>query len=173
MTDRIDRLEQALAALAQRMDAVEAQHRVSPGGLDVVLLDRLANRRGGAFESDRVRGGLSYAGSIHIDERPLVWQRELAAPASLEAAGEGLAALLGALGHTARVQILQHLCLEPTTSAELAERLQLSSTGKLYHHLDKLTAVGLVRQTERGVWEVAPEKVIPVLVLLGVARDLA
>ncbi|MEZ4320806.1 MAG: helix-turn-helix domain-containing protein [Myxococcota bacterium] len=172
MTDRLERLEALVDTLAERVDRLEARGGAEPGSLDLTLLERLGSRKGPRFEGSRVRGALTYAGSIRIDEAPLVWQRELGAPGALEAPPTEVAALLAAAGHPDRIAILTALCVERVASADLAERLGLASPGRLYHHLDKLAAVGLVRQVERGTWEIAPEKVIPVLVLLGIAADL-
>ena len=172
MTDRLEKLEALVDALTQRIEALEHRGGVEPGGLDLTLLERLGGRSGERFEDARIRGALTYAGSVRIDGQPLVWQRELAAPGVLDTPDSRVGAVLAAAGHADRIGILKALCTGRCTSHELVERLGFSSTGKLYHHLDKLTAAGLTRQVERGTWEIAGEKVIPILVLVGAAADL-
>jgi hypothetical protein len=47
------------------------------------------------------------------------------------------------------------------------------STGQLYHHLRSLTHCGIVEQDGRGSYRVAPRAVVPALVLLTAAADVA
>lgn len=59
----------------------------------------------------------------------------------------------------------------PTTA--LREAAGLASTGRLYHHLRPLTHCGLVEQDGRGSCRVAPAVVVPALVRLTAAADVA
>ncbi|RDH10603.1 ArsR/SmtB family transcription factor, partial [Tsukamurella pulmonis] len=83
-----------------------------------------------------------------------------------------LATVLGALGHPARIEIVQELLRGPRTAAELVERADGGSKGQLYHHLSTLTAAGVVDKGARGQYAVAPQKVVPALVALLTAADI-
>jgi ArsR family transcriptional regulator len=61
----------------------------------------------------------------------------------------------------------------PRGTGPLQEAAGLASTGQLYHHLRSLTHCGLVEQDGRGSYRVAPRAVVPALVLLGAAADVA
>lgn len=172
---KLDALEAQILALTTRVEQLEAERpaAVAPGttGLDLALLERLSSSI--PADADGFAGACTYAGSLRRDGAPLVWQRNLAVPGMLDTDVTGLADVLAAAGHPDRLAVLRALCAGPRASTALAEAVGAQSAGKLYHHLDKLQAVGLVRQVERGTWELPDEKVVPVLVLLGVATDLS
>ena len=48
----------------------------------------------------------------------------------------------------------------------------LTSTGRLYHHLRALSAARVVEQESRNRYRIAPEKVVPLLVLTVAAADV-
>ena len=54
-----------------------------------------------------------------------------------------------------------------TTAADLADTPGLGSTGQIYHHLRQLVGAGWLRATTRGRHEVPPERLVPLLVILG------
>jgi hypothetical protein len=170
MTDALNALRAELLALRERVDRLEARGG-SAGGLDHVLLERLGQPDPEA-PPGAIQGSLLYAGSLQVNEQPLVWQRNLSAPACADVDVETAASVLSAAGHPIRIALLKALCTGPRKGAELVELLELPTTGPLYHHLDKLTRVGWVRQESRGTWGLAPEKVIPTLVLFGLVDDL-
>ncbi len=176
MTDRIDDLEAKLERLTQRVEELEGSkgpstRAESSSGLDLALLERLSNRI--PANAPGLAGACTFAGSLRRDGEPLVWQRNLEVPGVLAGDVAGLAEVLAAAGHPDRLSVLKALCSGPRVSTALAEAVGAQSAGKLYHHLDKLQAVGLIRQVERGTWELPDEKVVPVLVLVGVATDLS
>jgi DNA-binding transcriptional ArsR family regulator len=83
-------------------------------------------------------------------------------------------AVLAALGHPARARIVRSLLAGGALgTADLQEAAGLGSTGQLYHHLRSLTYCGLVEQDARGSYRVAPGAVVPALVLLVAAADVA
>lgn len=61
----------------------------------------------------------------------------------------------------------------PRSTSALQEAAELASTGQLYHHLRTLTHSGLVEQDGRGSYRVNGRAVVPVLVLLTAAADVA
>ena len=174
MEARLTELEGAVAALTERIERLEsasaAPSRAGATGLDLLLLDRLAAATPDTPEG--LVGACTYAGSLRVDGAPLVWQRNLSVPDVLAGPLDGHADVLSALGHPVRLVVLRTLCGGPTSAAALAEAVGASSPGMLYHHLDILQGAGLIRQVERGTWEVPPARVVPLVVLFGIAEEL-
>ncbi|MFD0868489.1 DNA gyrase subunit B [Chlamydia abortus] len=83
------------------------------------------------------------------------------------------AKVLSALGHKQRLELLLEVWNEPLTGAELVERLNMGTTGQLYHHLKALTGADLLMQEERGGRYTIPvHRRFPVLFLLSAVADL-
>ncbi|MDF2662957.1 MAG: ArsR family transcriptional regulator [Paenibacillus sp.] len=87
---------------------------------------------------------------------------------------EGKAAkVLSALGHKQRLDLLLEVWNEPLTGAELVERLNMGTTGQLYHHLKALTGADLLMQEERGGrYTIPAHRRFPILLLLSAVSDL-
>lgn len=83
--------------------------------------------------------------------------------------GDGAAAL-AALGHPVRLQLLHAILHGTRTAAELTALDGVGTTGQIYHHLRQLSATGWLRTTSRGHYAVAPERVIPLLVVLAASH---
>ena len=81
--------------------------------------------------------------------------------------------MLGALGSTARLDIVGELITGPLSRRDLRGKLGQSTAGQLNHHLRELLAAGLVEQPRRGVYQVPHQHVVPILTLLSCATDLA
>lgn len=102
------------------------------------------------------------------DDGPVRWQLTLDSDQLLELDWTTLAPALSALGHPARLLILQLIARgEATTAADLADTPDLGSTGQIYHHLRQLVGAGWLRATARGRHEVPPERLVPLVVVLG------
>ncbi|CAG7650730.1 DNA gyrase subunit B [Paenibacillus solanacearum] len=83
------------------------------------------------------------------------------------------AKVLAALGHKQRLDLLLEVWNEPLTGGELVERLQMGTTGQLYHHLKALTGADLLMQEERGGrYTVPAHRRFPLLLLLSAVSDL-
>lgn len=83
------------------------------------------------------------------------------------------AKVLSALGHKQRLELLLEVWREPLTGAELVERLNMGTTGQLYHHLKALTGADLLKQEERGGRYTIPDhRRFPMLFLLSALLDL-
>lgn len=167
MSGRVSRLEERLEQVIERLGALER------GGGPLALITELDARRGPPWERDGRRGALTYASAVEIGGRPMVWRRDHAVPDLLDADPEVLAVPLAALGHPDRLKLLRTALLAgPTRTPELEEALAGSSPGRLYHHLNELRRGGWLRQVERGVWAVPPERVGTALVALAIAREV-
>lgn len=158
MTDDADRrltdLEHRVAALEQRTVGP------GPGG---------HGARGAAATG---AGIVRYSGEVALHGE-IGWTVEYDAGATLALDDEPRTAVLAALGHPVRVRIVRGLLHGPRGTTELTEVAELASTGQLYHHLKALTHAGLVEQDGRGSYRIAPRAVVPALVLLTAAADVA
>ncbi|HEU5487090.1 MAG TPA: helix-turn-helix domain-containing protein [Microlunatus sp.] len=111
---------------------------------------------------------VAYAGSVSGAGPPVRWQMGHDSRQLLDLDWTTLAPTLGALGHPVRLRILQLIARgEAVTAADLADTSGLGSTGQIYHHLRQLVAAGWLRATTRGRHEVPPERLVPLLVVLG------
>lgn len=117
-------------------------------------------------------GFVRYGGDVHL-HGDVTWSVTYDAAASLDLGDDPRTSVLAALGHPVRVRIVRSLLRGPRGTAELSEAAELASTGQLYHHLRALTHCGLVEQDGRGSYRVAPRTVVPALVLLTAAADIA
>jgi DNA-binding transcriptional ArsR family regulator len=137
-------------------------------------LARLAERTGPEFERDGVAGSLLYAGRATTPGGgELIWQAEHPLPGVLAEGWEDAAAVLAALGNPVRLEIVRRILLGGETVQQLQEIPELGTSGQLYHHLRDLQSAGLVTQRRRGRYGVAPDKVIPALVIIAAAANMA
>ncbi|GAA1307974.1 helix-turn-helix domain-containing protein [Pseudonocardia xinjiangensis] len=154
---------------------------------DADLLQRLADleRRVAALEAPGAAAGpakqrgpsgagvVRYSGEVDL-HGDITWEIALDARAALDLDDEPRVAVLAALGHPARARIARILLTDGALgTAALQQAAGLASTGQLYHHLRSLTHCGLVEQDGRGSYRIAPRAVVPVLVLLTAAADVA
>lgn len=117
-------------------------------------------------------GNVHYSGEVALHGE-VHWSVTYDAGAALALDDGPRTAVLAALGHPVRVRIVRGLLHGPRGTAELTEVAELASTGQLYHHLKALTHCGLVDQDGRGSYRIAPAVVVPALVLLTAASDVA
>lgn len=119
-----------------------------------------------------IRGGVLIAASTSIRGRRAVWQVERATADLLESDAERMASVLAAVAHPVRMQVVLLLLRGSRTAAELAELASTASPGKLYHHLEKLLAAGVIHQPERSRYAILPAHEVPLLALLSAATDI-
>ncbi|MEQ3550281.1 helix-turn-helix domain-containing protein [Pseudonocardia nematodicida] len=148
-------LERRVADLERRFDAPDT-----------------AGGRGTGGAAATGAGTVRYSGEVALHGE-VSWQIEYDAGAALALDDDARTAVLAALGHPVRVRIIRGLLHGPRGTAELTETAELASTGQLYHHLKALTHAGVVEQDGRGSYRIAPSTVVPVLVLLTAASDIA
>lgn len=151
----MDDTEQRLAALEERVAALEAGH---------TLVNHLRER-----VDD---GKIGYAGSVGFGGREYVWAKDHVAADVLGGDWTLAARTLESLGSPARLALLSALLQAPRNRAELQQTLGDTSTGHLYHHLRELQAAGLIAQRRRGEYEIAPQVPVPLLVIVAAALDL-
>ena len=143
--------------------------------------ERIADleRRVAALEGDAVApqaleaGIVGYQGDVRLNG-DLSWQIRLGVDATLKLPDGPRVDLLAALGHPVRAAIVRHLIANGAQPAPaLSEAAGLRSTGQLYHHLKALVAAKAVVQDSRGSYQVPPTAVVPLLVILTAAADVA
>lgn len=168
------------AAVDTRLDELERRlrdvERAVGGGCGAEGGSAPAARSGAERPGDAAPTGgaglVRYGGDVHL-HGDVSWSIAYDAGAALDLDDDPRTSVLAALGHPVRVRIVRSLLRGPRGTAELSEAAELASTGQLYHHLRALTHCGLVEQDGRGSYRVAPRTVVPVLVLLTAAADVA
>ncbi|MCO1582725.1 helix-turn-helix domain-containing protein [Crossiella sp. SN42] len=117
-------------------------------------------------------GVISYQGRLSAPE--LEWSIILPANRVLGLPDGPRIEVLAALGHPVRAKVVRLLAAQGARSAaELQAEAEVGSTGQLYHHLKPLTAAGLVEQDGRGRYRLRATALVPALVLLAAAADIA
>lgn len=117
-------------------------------------------------------GSIGYRGAVSLDGN-VQWTISYDAAATLSLDPAGIAAVLDALGNPARLAIVRTLLRGPATAGELQQATELSSPGRLYHHLRTLSAARVVEQQSRNRYRIPAPKVVPLLVLTLAAADVA
>lgn len=120
------------------------------------------------------QGSLFYSGQYRGENRHYRWEpQERQVVQLLELDGEKAAKVLAALGHQQRLDILRTVLKEPLTGPEIVERLNMGTTGQLYHHIKALMAADLLTQEERGgKYSLPSHRSLPLLLLLAATSDL-
>lgn len=172
--DAISRLED----LERRVGALEvmllaADKAPSAPLSDLGQLDELRHREGPRYVRGELRGAITYAGSARLGDSDVLWAGEHGLPEVWDLEPAGLARLLAALGHPARLALVRALLAGERTSQELQEIIGSGSAGQLYHHLKDLIAAGVVDQAARSRYRIAPGRIVPLLVILAAAGDVA
>lgn len=126
-----------------------------------------------APDPDGTAGTVRYSGETHL-QGDITWQIAVPVRHTLALDDDPHIAVLAALGHPARARIVRALLDGgPSGTTALQTAADLASTGQLYHHLRSLTHCGLVEQDARGSYRIPGRAVVPALVLLTAAADVA
>lgn len=174
----VDDVAAQLAELRTRVELLEAAAGVrdidaagpsSQSAADTFwALEGLRGRRGDHPET--ADGLVMLTGSLELPTgEPVEWQQAAATAQVIDTDWSANAAVLAALGHPVRLELLRRVLRGARTTAELAD--ELGSTGQLHHHLRQLVSAGWLAQRGRGAYEVPVARVVPLLVILtGVTR---
>ncbi len=154
----MDDVEQRLTELERRVAALEAPPAAAPTAPPATV-------PGG--------GTVRYSGEVRLHGE-VSWEITYDVGTALALEDAPRVAVLAALGHPARAALVRALLENgPTGTGALQEAAGLASTGQLYHHLRALTGCGLVEQDARGSYRIPARTVVPALVLLTAAADVA
>lgn len=115
------------------------------------------------YFSRSAAGSMSKA--LWVDERRTL--NEL-----LDQDDEKMARILDAFGHRQRLALVRELFGGAASAAELVEKLNMGTTGQLYHHLNALHSAGVITQTERGQYALRGDRAAALMALLSGAHDL-
>ncbi len=120
------------------------------------------------------QGGVYFSGHFQGSLSRYQWEpQERRASQLLDLDGDKVAKILSALGHRQRLDILRAVIHEPLTGAEIVERLNMGTTGQLYHHIKALVGANLLIQEDRGGKYTLPDhRALPLLLLLASAGEL-
>ncbi|WP_199443366.1 ArsR/SmtB family transcription factor [Umezawaea beigongshangensis] len=150
-------LAQRLTELEQRVAALEGAAAAAPDPTDA-----------------EDGGTVGYRGHVRLGGGEVHWQIDVSARQVLAVDDRRRIDVLAALAHPVRAGIVRTLVEHgPAQGAALQSSAGLGSTGQLYHHLKALTGAGLVEQDKRGSYRLRATAVVPVLVLLAAASDVA
>jgi DNA-binding transcriptional ArsR family regulator len=133
---------------------------------------RIEALEGRPFAEDLARGSIQYGGSVDFGG-DIEWTIRYGAASVLQLPVQARVEVLAALGHPVRQALVEALLDGPRTGGELAEAVGLTSAGQLYHHVRALTAAKIIEQHSRGTYRIPAAKVVPVLVLMTAAADIA
>lgn len=124
--------------------------------------------------SDGDLGGVFYSGQYRGEKWRYRWEpQERRVDQLLGADSDKVAKVLSAIGHKQRLDILRTVLQEPATGSELVERLNMGTTGQLYHHIKALVGADLLVQEDRGgMYSLPSRRALPLLLLLAAASEL-
>lgn len=118
-------------------------------------------------------GSVFYSGQVHLNGHGIRWEpQERRMDRLLDMNTEKAAKILAALGNKQRLDILKAVIAEPLTGSELVERLNMGTTGQLYHHLKALIGADLLVQEQGVRYSLPKHRSLPFLLLLSAAGDL-
>lgn len=163
-------LEQRVAELERRLNALEQERRAAPRASDGDLwaLEGFKERLAEAGADD---GGVLFTGSVRLPtQERYAWQYGALTEDLLGADWSEAAESFAALGSPVRLRLLREILDGRRTAAALAELDGLGTTGQIYHHLRQLTATGWLHSLDRGSYGVPASRVVPLLVVLTAAR---
>ncbi len=163
-------IAERIAALEERVQRLEQQETAAPAtaGRDVFwALEGLKARAPG--------GGVLFTGMVNLPTgEDYEWQYGEPAEALLDADWDELAADLApqitALAHPVRLVLLGQVLSGARSVSDLQQNPALGTSGQLYHHLRQLVSAGWLRSMGRGQYAVAPDRIIPLLVIFAAAR---
>ncbi|MEZ2189854.1 helix-turn-helix domain-containing protein [Corynebacterium sp. CCM 9204] len=123
-------------------------------------------------EAGAITGTIHYSGELTAP-RQLRWTITLDADTVRSVPSDGITEVLAAVSSPVRLIILRELLVEPASARQLQELLGYSSPGPLYHHLKPLQSAGIVARDGDGKYQIPGPGVVPLLILLAAAGDVA
>jgi len=171
-------VEARLTALEREVaDLREAVHGTSAGGEETPPTGGTASSPAPS-EDDRFwmlaemrrrhpEGAVGFTGHVRLPGGEAQWQWGRTTDALLAQDWEDAGPALAALGHPVRLHLLRLVLTGTTTTSALTEDEGLGTSGQLHHHLRALVSAGWLASAGRGRYEVPPQRVVPLLVVLS------
>lgn len=162
LTTQMNELIQLVSGLAS----------TSSSSLKQVKMDGLKKDSETGYAKDEL-GAIFYSGQYYGENRFRWDPQQRSVTQLLNLDSDKAAKILAALGNKQRLDILTAVLREPLTGSELVERLNMGTTGQLYHHTKALLGADLLVQEERGgKYFIPPHRSLPFLLLLAAGSDL-
>lgn len=170
----IDALRMQLEELKQLIQQSTAERNPSRVPADFVKSQTHSLQPLQLSAGDNFGGTVHYSGQMGNAEMRVRWEpQERRLEELVGMNSEKAAKVLAALGHKQRLDILMEIMKEPLTGMELVERLNMGTTGQLYHHLKALTGADLLTQEERGgKYTLSNDRALPLVLLLAAVADV-
>lgn len=179
--NEVDALKDQLAELQARVFNIEQM--IPSVKLSTKACDEAAELRTARSKTRDVKtvvaageeasGAVYYAGQVQAGSRLLRWEpKERQLEHLLRLNTEKLSKVLPALGSKPRLDMIVSTLKEPLSGSELVERLNMGTTGQLYHHLKALQAADLATQDKDGRYGVPDRRKLPLLLLLAAVADM-
>lgn len=92
--------------------------------------------------------------------------------ALLEQDNDLAARVLSTFAHKQRLAILKAILVEPLSASEILEKLNMGTTGQVYHHINGLLAADLITQENNGKYAFKGHRVHGFLLILASVRDV-
>ncbi|WP_223070507.1 ATP-binding protein [Paenibacillus caui] len=122
---------------------------------------------------DNDSSSVFYSGHVRLNGQGFRWEpQQRLMDQLLELNSEKAAKVLAALGNKQRLDILRSVLNEPLSGSELVDRLNMGTTGQLYHHLKALIGADLLVQEHGGRYAFPNHRCLPFLLLLAAVSDL-
>jgi len=123
-------------------------------------------------------GKLTYNGVAMVGNTGTYWGRaDVSLKDLMNNSADNIAGILSSLGNWQRWEILCALLLQPMTVAQLVEKFEMKTSGKAYHHLKELLAVGLLEEVrsnnvDKGTYTVKPGSIQGLAMVMAGVSDL-
>ena len=117
-------------------------------------------------------GIVGYQGDVHL-YGTVRWDISYSPDAIVDLPISSMSEVLASLGHPVRLQIVRNLLRGPANAADLHSAVGVGSSGQIYHHLKTLSSANIVEQQGRGDYRIAAKRVVPLLVSMLAAADIA
>lgn len=171
----LDALKTQFDALQQLVEQMRSGSNRNIESLEVQTSQHIITDTESDFtEIANSNGQVFYSGHYVRTQQRFRWEPQMKSVEQLlDIDGDKIAKILAALGHKQRLEILRSVLREPLTGPELVERLNMGTTGQLYHHIKALQGADLLTQEERGgKYVIQGHRALPLLLLFAAASEL-
>lgn len=83
-----------------------------------------------------------------------------------------VARVLSTFSHKQRIAILKAVLEEPLSASQILEKLNMGTTGQVYHHINALLAADLIKQEDNGKYVFKGHRVHAFLLILAGVRHV-
>lgn len=91
----------------------------------------------------------------------------VSADSLLERDNDLMARVLSTFAHKQRLAILKTILIKPMSASEILEKLNMGTTGQVYHHINALLSVDMITQNDDGKYAFKGHRVHAFLLILA------